>query len=137
VGNAAGCLASYPLGILLARQWIDVAEQNAGLRYARLYALLWGAGRPRVCNLTGRSFPSPLPECDVAHSRLESLFNSARARLQAEGRRSRDIVEDVAVFQRLPAWALSDAPLGRSDVQSYRRLRSGLTALVSLFAAMK
>ena len=124
VGEANPPLASYPLGVLLAKSLITQDQHNIGLDYARHYRIVIGKDRR----------PSGLAEVP------EEVLNEMQARcdqmshaLKRVGRRSKDAVDNVAVFERFPGW-LFRRTIRQSDAVNLRAINRGLYALESAFA---
>ena len=127
VGAAQSELASYPLGILLARQIISQDQHNAGCDYARLYRLVIGR---TSSNSTGGSEAT-----DEDVERAQNQFDVLRKALVAAGRRQQDAVANVAVFERLPGWLVRACRgvVRPSDGRGAEALLMGLTALLNAF----
>ncbi len=127
VGDAKSELASYPLGVLLARQIISQDQHNAGCDYARLYRLVIGR------TSSGSTGGSEATDEDV--ERAQSQFDVLRKALVAAGRRQQDAVVNVAVFERLPGWLVRarTGVVRPSDGREAEALLMGLTALLNAF----
>ncbi|MGQ0663800.1 MAG: hypothetical protein ACT4P2_09475 [Pseudomonadota bacterium] len=133
VAGGDSVLAGYPLGVLLARRIITQDQHNAGCRYAWLYGKATGrwdsAGLvwERLLGAGGAS--ADAGETDDAA--LYAKWKDATAALLAAGRRAKDGVDNLAVFNRLPAWIADER--GTSIRSSWTRERgatlAGLQAL--------
>ena len=127
-------LAEYPLGILLARKLITEEEHEAGCRYARLFRLAVGGESLRAVNLVGRVFDGPEERGEAWLAARAAEHAAARTLLARRGRRVRELVENVTVYQRLPAWCWSGQAPSAGDLRGLRRLRDGLADLYRYFS---
>ncbi len=126
-------LSEYPLGILFARGLIDSDQLEAGCRYARLFRLAIGGEGLASVNLSGKVLDAP-GEGDEAWLAARSRdYDEARAVLARQGRRTRELVENVTVYQRLPAWVYQGGLPAPGDLKAMARLVAGLGALASHF----
>jgi len=122
-------LAENALGVLLARGILDRGQYEAGCRFARLYRLAVGRERLAAVNLTGRLFDGPESRDEAWLAARASDYAAARRLLQKLGRRTRELVENVAVYQRLPGFLLEARPPGPGERQALGRLAQGLSLL--------
>ncbi len=113
VGNDQDPLASYPLGVLLARDLITQQQHDAGRRYAWLRGV--SLGNPLTRNEPGHA--SPLSDSEQAD--IEREWRRAAHVLRQACRKT--IVDTVCVYER-PAPDFKVA-----------RLRDGLDALAKSF----
>ena len=126
-------LAEYPLGVLFARGLINQEQHEAGCRYARLFRLAIGGESLAGVNLTGKVFDAP-GEQDEGWLKAKSLdYGKARLVLFGFGRRTRELVENVTVYQRLPAWLYGKHLPSPGDLKALERLIAGLDGLVLHF----
>lgn len=135
VGSAAPELASYPLGIMLARGIIGQDQHNAGLQYASLYGR--AIGRYRDCGIGPQGSEPP---ADEALEATEALFRQVRAALIAKGRRTADAVDNACVYQRLPRWlGIVSRNAGRrvAGERDREALIDGLNVLVAALIGRK
>ena len=124
VGEANPTLASYPLGVLLAKSLITQDQHNIGLDYARHYRVVSGKDRR----------PSGLAEVpEEVLIEMQARFDQMSHALKRVGRRSKDAVDNVAVFERFPGW-LFRRTIRQSDAVNLRAINRGLYALESAFA---
>jgi hypothetical protein len=128
-------LSSYTLGVILARRLCSQDEHDAGLWYGSLYRLRYG--RWRLGTMQWDRF---VPDLAQRHAELpeeqrillESRFQKAKACLIGLGRNVTAVVEDVSVFDRLPAFALLERmKWTKLEWKAYREMRRGLKALYS------
>ncbi len=129
--------ADYPLGVLRARGYITAQQHDAACRYAALYRVaLVGTGtalHPAVSNLTGRQFDGPENREEAWLATRALRYREARDLLQAHGRRTRQLVEDISVYERLPGFCLTKRFLRPGERYALERLCAGLDALATLF----
>ena len=123
IGDAPQELASYPLGVLLARGAITQEMHNAGLDYGRLYRCVVGK-RQRSAG------GDPIP--DEVLRDLHSRFDVMRQALKNAGRRSKDAVDNAAVYDRFPGW-LFRKTIRPGDAREAEALCAGLYALELAF----
>ena len=123
IGDAPQELASYPLGVLMARKIITLDMHNAGSNYSRLYRCVIGKFR-------APSGANPIPD-DVAEE-MQSRFDVMREALKNAGRRSKDTVDNAAVFDRFPGW-LFRKTIRPGDARDVEALCRGLYALEFAF----
>lgn len=121
-----------PLAIMLARGDISERQRDAGVKYASLRPVHFGAALPSAAPLEpqrGRSLSAYDPERDA---RSWAFLKAARARLT---RPERTEVDRVAVYDDLPGWwRRLKAGRGRpGDVDKRAALLSGLDALAAHF----
>jgi len=117
-------LTEYPLGLLLAREFINDEQHNAGLHYAGLYRACIGGGKLR--QPVGPRDMSP--EADLA---VQGRFEEATGALLDAGKRAKAQVDNVAVFEFFPQW-ITGWRLGvdyRDPDDDRGNLLLGLTAL--------
>jgi len=115
-GHENPALASYPLGVLLARGVINQDQHNAGVQYATAFWKAFGKPFAKAVNLTGLSGHGE-PDGDVG--RLHAAQGSFPSR------HCRDVVENVSVYER--ALNPKHAAL----------LKEGLSGLVHFFGQVK
>ncbi|GAB5469082.1 MAG: hypothetical protein Kilf2KO_21120 [Rhodospirillales bacterium] len=132
--EAPAQLAEYPLGVLLAQGLIGRDMHEAGCGYARLFRLAIGGESVSGVNLTGRVFSAPGEEDEAWLAARARDYDRARRCLQEQGRRTRELVENVTVYQRLPPCCLKRRPPSPGEAIALDRLRAGLAALAALFA---
>ncbi len=125
--------SEYPLGILRARGYLTERQHDAGCRYAWLFRLAIGGERFASVDLTGRRSPGPEERSEAWLAARTRDYGRARLLLQAEGSRTRHLVEDVSVYQRLPAFCLARPCPGPADLILLQRLQAGLTLLADDF----
>jgi len=89
--------ASYPLGILLAHKVIDQQQHNDALHYAHTLQMATGRWQHHEGGRAGGYGEGSVP----AHQEWQKLAK----RLLSLGRRYKDAMDNVAVFERLPSWA--------------------------------
>ncbi len=131
--GAAEHLAEYPLGVLFARGLIDSDQLDAGCRYARLFRLALGGESLAAVNLTGKVFDPPGEQDEAWLAARSRDYHTARCLLSRQGRRVRELVENVTVYQRLPAWVYRCRPPSAGDIKALDRLTSGLSDLALHF----
>ena len=126
--------SAHPLDLLLAKGWIELQEQAAGLRYAARYRRLHG----RVTVSYGRFYDGMIGGGEAARAdgeddlvRAERRFCEAKVDLAAAGLRVQRVTEAVAVFGCWPGWLFATAGAQHGDC---RLLRDGLAALRQSFA---
>lgn len=126
--------SAHPLDLLLAKGWIELQEQAAGLRYAALYRRLHG----RVTVSYGRFYDGMIGGGETARAddeddlaRAEKRYRDAKVSLVAAGTRVRRVTEGVAIFGCWPGWLFAKAGNQHGDC---RLLREGLAALHRSFA---
>jgi hypothetical protein len=122
-------LSAHPLGVLLARQVIDADHYAAGVRYAFLFGKVFG--RTKIVAhyadiLVGSRDRVDLSESDA--TRYEAALRRCWHAIAPLGIQAKRLLDDVAVYERFPAWALSDRASG-GDHQDRRLLRSALSIL--------
>lgn len=123
IGDADPALASYPLGVLMAKRLITQDEHNIGLDYARHYRIVIGKDR-------GPTGVAEVP--DEVLIEMQARFDQMSRALKQAGRRSKDAVDNVAVFERFPSW-LFRRTVRKSDAANLEAIRIGLRALDSTF----
>ncbi len=94
VGNDQDPLASYPLGVLLARDLITQQQHDAGRRYAWLRGVSLGNPLTRG----ERTYADPLD--DETQADVEARWRGATHLLRAA--RCKSIVDTVCVYERMP-----------------------------------
>lgn len=105
VGAADVTLAGYPLGVMLARELIDQQKHDAGLGYGRAYRIaIERPTLPPISPMTRRiaGKPSEVPE-DV-WLKAVGHWRACAAALIGDGRKTKDLVDNLVVFQRWPLW---------------------------------
>ena len=124
IGTADPALAEYPLGVLLARGVITGEQHDAGCHYAYLAGRVLGRTKPYRADQGG----SGAALNEVAIDAIERRWHQAVRTLLDAGRRAKDEVDNVALFERLPSWVGAESPrLG--DARSCEELVAGLEAL--------
>lgn len=115
------------LGVLRERGIIAQLQHDAGARYAGLRARCIGRADVRIPgnDPAGSGASDGTDPREVA---LHREFNDMRDDLRRAGRRAFDAVQNVAVFDRLPRWALTTSPRP-SDEAERKALLDGLTAI--------
>lgn len=93
-------LASYPLGVLLAREIIDRDMHDAGIYYAYLRGRVLGKAHPGPA-IAG--VYNPVTD-DAAQEVIEPLWRDACRVLQGVSRKAKDAVDNVAYYQRFPVF---------------------------------
>lgn len=101
VGGGDPALATTPLGIMLARQLIDLDLFSAGERYRSLYGS--ATGTARAVGLDIGLGTDPLGE---ALERITEQYRAATDALLRLGRPALREVINVAVFQDKPVWLI-------------------------------
>jgi hypothetical protein len=114
VGDANPQLASYPLGVLLARKLIDQDQHNAGLRYAQLCRVMLNVG-PREPSL------GYLPS-DERDARTEREWRLCTSSLERAGQIAKWSVDTICVYEQVPI----DADATRHGLTSLHRALHGL-----------
>lgn len=117
-------LAEYPLGVLLARNLINTDQEEAGTKYAVLYAK-----SIRMMRQLGFD-PGRFILLEDDEARIEKKYMECRKRLRRCGVHVQHLVENIAVYRVLPSWVL----LGKKALQhaDLKRLRDGLDRLADL-----
>ena len=123
IGDAPQELASYPLGVLLARKIITQEMHNAGLDYGRLYRCVVGKHQRSAGG-------DPIP--DEVLRDMQSRFDVMRQALKNAGRRSKDAVDNAAVYDRFPGW-LFRKTIRPGDAREAEALCAGRYALELAF----
>tara|TARA_R110002020_G_scaffold73197_4_gene187666 strand:- start:325 stop:819 length:495 start_codon:yes stop_codon:yes gene_type:complete len=123
VGDGPQELASYPLGVLFARKIITQEQHNAGLDYSRLHRAVIGKHQRSAGG-------DPIPD-DVLEG-MQRRFDVMRAALKSSGRRSKDAVDNAAVYDRFPGW-LFRKTIRDGDSKQADALCQGLHALERAF----
>ena len=115
------------LGVLREREIITQSQHNAGMHYASLRARCIGRADVRIPgnDPAGSGASDGTDPREVA---LHREFNDMRDELRRAGSRAFDAVQNVAVFDRLPRWALNTTPRP-SDEAKRKALLDGLTAI--------
>jgi hypothetical protein len=127
VGPADPALAEYPLGVLLARGILTPEQHDAGCHYAYLAGRVLGRTKPYRADLGGGG-GEELGEGALAA--VERRWHEAVRALLDAGRRAKDAVDNVAIFERLPGWLVRSQPrLG--DDRERLALVHGLEALAA------
>lgn len=126
VGNGDPALGAYPLGILFCRGIITAPQHDAGCHYAYLCGRVLGRTKP--VSLAER--PAPAEISDRALADISLRWREAVAVLFSVGRRSKDAVDNVAVYERIPGWLWRDRPRD-GDAREAAALVDGLSALVA------
>lgn len=126
--------AEYPLGVLRAQGYLSEEQHDAGCRFAWLFRVTIGGEGVSAVNLTGRTFVGPESRSEAWLAARARDYQAARDLLQAHGRRTRSLVEDVSVYQRLPSCCMQQRFLTPAERLAMTRLQSGLTALAVLFS---
>jgi len=112
-------LAGYPLGVLLARGLIDRDQHDAGVYYAYLAGRILGKIHPGP---VGNGYYNPHGD-DAAQEIIEPLWRDACKSLMGVSRRAKDAVDNVAVYQRLPAFLWCDyRPVDTQLIEGLSRL---------------
>lgn len=94
-------MASYPLGVLLARGIIDQGQHDAGQRYAYYYGRMFGRTVPGVSDNWHE-------DSEQTAAIIEEKYREASALLMSQSRQIKDAVENAAVFHRfiiIDEWA--------------------------------
>lgn len=126
--------AEYPLGVLRARGYLTEDQHDAACRYAWLFRVAIGGEGLSAVNLTGRRFDGPEQRSEAWLALRAREYQAARDLLQACGRRTRCLVEDMSVYQRLPGFCLQQRFHSKSETLALARLQSGLTVLATHFS---
>ena len=126
VGAGDPALAEYPLGVLLARGLISPAQHDAGRHYAYLAGRVLGRTRPYRPD--AGSGGAELG--DGALAAVEDRWRAAVAALLTAGRRAKDAVDNVALFERMPPRLLRREPRV-GDALEHAALAAGLDALAA------
>ena len=125
IGSAAPHLAEYPLGVLLARGLISAEQHDAGCHYAYLAGRVLGRTKPYRADAAG-SGGAELTEAALAS--VERRWLQAVRMLFDAGRRAKDAVDNVAIFERLPGWLAREQPRP-GDAAEQQALVAGLESL--------
>lgn len=117
-------LASYPLGVLLARDVITREQHEAGVNYGRTFAM--AIGRKRELGFDGHGIDDI---DDKTLAEIEQRHADNQKKLRRLGIHVLRIVEEVCVFGEMRPWLLPDGrtTAGNDDRQ---RLIKGLDALL-------
>ena len=97
-------LASYPLGVLLARRIINQDHHDAAIYYAYIRGRVLGKAHPGPA-VNGVYDPGV---DDRAQEVIEPLWRDACAALMGVSRRAKDAVDNMAYYQRFPAFLWCD-----------------------------
>lgn len=127
VGPGDPALAHYPLGIALARHVITDDQHQAGLAYALAFAV--AIGRP--ASGAGRALSRYLAEdgrqlSEEARVRLTAAWRAYGDALLRRSRSLKDVVDNVAVFERTPTWLVPGHVSADTDLRARARLIEGL-----------
>lgn len=120
-------LAHYPLGVAFARGIVTSEQHQAGLDYALAFAV--AIGRPAMG--AGRALARFMADDrgamdDADRERLTTDWRAYGDALLAHSRAVKDTLENVVVYERLPAWLLPGHVEAPSDVTHRERLIDGL-----------
>jgi hypothetical protein len=97
-------LAAYPVGVLLARGFATRDMHDAATYYAYIAGRILGKIHPGP---VAHGFYNPHGD-DKAQEIIEPLWRDACAALMGVSRRAKDAVDNVAVYQRYPAFLWCD-----------------------------
>lgn len=120
-------LTTCTLDLLHTRGCLTEPQQRAGLRYAYLRRVLYGAG---TASAAGAVPGNPLPEDRIVKLRAE--FDRLSAALHDAGRRAKTAVDNAAVYDRWPGWfraTLAQRIPRRGDREERTALLVGLDSL--------
>jgi hypothetical protein len=129
VGGGDPTLSAHPLGVLRARQVIDDDLVAAGIRYAFLFGKVFG--RTKIVahyadSLVGSRDVTELNDDDAA--RFESALRDCWRGIAPLGPKAKRLLDDVAVYERFPAWALTGG-VSDADRDDCRQLVAALRVL--------
>lgn len=127
VGSGDPALAHYPLGVAFARGIVTPEQHQAGLAYALAFAV--AIGKPSVG--AGRALARFMADDrgaidDATRQRLTASWRAYGDALLARGQSVKDTLENVVVYERLPAWLIQGHVEAPSDVRARQRLIEGL-----------
>jgi hypothetical protein len=130
-GKGDPTLTTHPLGILFARNAIDLDQRNAGERYARLYASV--IGRPTAAAVTYTGEQGGAPEIDPKReNHTQASLDEAQRVLKSISRKAKTLVDNVAIYDRCPAWAVKAMP-SESEYREKALLLEALNHLAVAF----
>lgn len=102
VGNADPVLAEYPLGVLFARNIIDLDQRTAGHTFGWLYAKAHGKTHELGFFDPPERAKGLQDEDDLA--RIERRYCEAKRCLVRISVKCCQLVEDIAVYRVMPPW---------------------------------
>ena len=137
VGQGDLTKSDHVLGILLERGIITQGQYRAGQRYK--YLMRVGVDRGALAPGDGNSATMlTADERSMAEAKITQRWHEATDVLLRAGRRAKDAVENVAVFDRMPRWTRRmigqpDGPhLGEGEQREMLALILGLQRLVEI-----
>jgi hypothetical protein len=116
-------MTTCPLDILIVRNLISPEQYKAGCEYARLYSAIIGTPKAAMVNYTGEQLgKEPITEPDEKRleweARTQRSFQAAQSVLKGISRKVKTLVDNVAIYGRLPPWAVKSMP---SDAECRER----------------
>ena len=126
-GNGDPALTSYPLGILLANAVLTDDQHKAVCRYAWLHWAVFG--RPSVAAVSWEFTDRAVP-VERDRESEERKLGEIHDAFKTTDRRCRQVLDNVAIYERLPRWMRPVNPRP-ADVAESRYFLAGVTLLMT------
>lgn len=116
--------ASYPLGVMLARNIIDQAAHDAALHYAHVFQKAtgrWQSHEGGISLGTGSKDAEAMKEW---HRLVTKLLSHSRS--------IKDAVDNLSIFNRFPRWLIRiclSEPLTMSDAKHLEQVKAAIADL--------
>jgi len=110
-GGGDETLTETFLGVMLANQRITRSEYDAGRRYAWLFGVLFGKTGPAIANYGAQGGEKHHDEAWLADRQAE--YNTLANGLQNAGRRYKEAVDNICIYDRWPRWIASAVKVGK------------------------
>ncbi len=123
----------YPLGIMLVNEIIDDAQHDAGCKYAALYAHRFGPITLK-CSMEAILKDRGGYREDGRDIAYPKRLLAAKTALMVLGIETVNIVENICVFMKCPAWLGPHRP-NVQDVREATAVYEGLSLLAKHFSA--
>ncbi len=129
VGHENDQRASYPLGVMLARNIITQAEHDAAVHYAHVVQKATGRWQS---NEGGISLDPDSEAAAKSTLKAELAWKEYAAKLLAQGRQIKDAIDNLAIYSRFPRWLIRlclNEPLSPSDAAHVKKIVAGIASM--------
>jgi hypothetical protein len=140
--DADQTLTSTFLGVMLANKRITRSEYDAGCRYAWLFGVLFGKTGPAGSRY-GEQAGGGKDHDEKWLADRTAEYRAVAARLLTLGRRHKEAVDNVCIYDRWPKWAAAAVRVAKpstiraSDLEKRREFEAAIIELAELFGFQK
>jgi len=129
VGHENDQRASYPLGVMLARNLLTQSEHDAALHYAHVFQKATGRWQS---NEGGVSLGVDSNEGRDAAAKAARDWKAMADKLLAHGRQIKDAVDNLAIYSRFPGWLISLCVGSPVTISENKHMKEVVAAISSL-----